>query len=277
VDGRAFAAVWSVGPAYEAYVGRWSRPVARELLRWLDVPAGSRWLDVGCGTGALTQAILDDAAPRAVHGVDRSPGFVAHARSRVVDSRGTFAVGDAQALGVRGAAFDAVVSGLVVNFVQDPARMVGEMARAGRSGGAVAAYVWDYAGAMEPIRMFWQAAAELDPSASALDEGTRFPLCAPPPLAELFSTSLSAVETRAIDVPAFFRDFDDYWSPFLGGQGPAPSYATSLPEERRAALRERLRETLPIAPDGSLRLAARAWAVRGRPRLDGSFTSPGER
>ena len=133
-----------------------------------------------------------------------------------------------------------------------------------RDGGTVAAYVWDYAGRMELMRHFWDAAVALDPAAVELDEGRRFPLCQPGPLAEIFrGVGLSTVEVRAIDVPTVFRDFDDYWSPFLGAQAPAPAYAMSLSEERRAALRERLRATLPVEHDGSIRLIARAWAVRG--------------
>jgi hypothetical protein len=131
----------------------------------------------------------------------------------------------------------------------------------------VAAYVWDYAGKIELMRYFWDAAVELDRAALELDEGRRFPLCRPAPLAELFTNARKrAVETRAIDVPTRFRDFDDYWTPFLGGQGPAPGYAMSLSEERRSALRDRIRARLPIAEDGSIDLIARAWAVRGRPQ-----------
>jgi hypothetical protein len=152
-----------------------------------------------------------------------------------------------------------------VNFVPDPGRAVAEMARVARAGATVAAYVWDYAGKMELMRYFWDTAAALDPDAAERDEGRRFPLCRPEPLAALFrGAALREVETRPIDVPTVFRDFDDYWTPFLGGQGPAPGYAMSLDEERRAALRERLRARLPIEPDGSIRLIARAWAVRGR-------------
>lgn len=256
--------VWAIGAAYDAYVGRWSRLVARELLRWIGNPPGSRWLDVGCGTGTLVEAIVEDAAPSAVMGVDRSRGFVAHARARVTDPRIAFQAGDAQALPVADAAFDAVVSGLVLNFVPDPARMVAEMARAGRPGSTIALYVWDYAAGMELIRRFWDAAKALDPGAAALDEAVRFPGCAPAPLAALLTaTGLSGVVTRAIDVRTRFRDFEDCWSPFLGGQGPAPAYVVSLPEDRRAALREAFRGSLPIASDGSITLAARAWAVRG--------------
>jgi SAM-dependent methyltransferase len=256
--------VWAVGAAYEAYVGRWSRLVARELLRWLGVRRHGRWLDVGCGTGTLVEAIADGAEPELVVGIDRSTGFVAHARRQAKDGRMAFHVGDAQALPVPSGGFDAVVSGLVLNFVPDPARMVAEMARAGRTGSTIALYVWDYAAGMELMRRFWNAATRLDPAAARLDEAVRFPGCAPAPLEARFrAAGLSRVATRAIDVPTGFRDFDDYWSPFLGGQGPAPAYAMSLPEDRRDVLRELLRNTLPTAPDGSIRLTARAWAVRG--------------
>jgi SAM-dependent methyltransferase len=256
---------WAQGDSYEAYVGRWSRPVARDFLGSLAVPEAREWLDVGCGTGALAQAILQEAAPAAVVGIDRSEAFVAGARRRLGDPRARFEIGDAQALPVAGESFDAVVSGLVLNFVPDPRKMVAEMVRATRAGGTVALYVWDYAGVMDVMRRFWDAAKALDPAAAALDEGARFPLCAPAPLATLFrDTGLAEVSTFAIEVPTVFRDFDDYWAPFLGGQGPAPGYAVSLPEERRRALRDRIRAGMPIEPDGSLQLRARAWAARGR-------------
>jgi SAM-dependent methyltransferase len=255
---------WAAGDPYEAYVGRWSRAVARELLGSLAVPERREWLDVGCGTGALAQTIVERAEPAAVLGVDRSEAFVAHARARVTDPRASFQVGDAQAIPVPDAAFDAVVSGLVLNFVPEPARMLAEMRRAVRAGGVVAVYVWDYARGMELIRRFWDAAKAIDAAAAALDEGVRFPICAPAPLERLFrDTGLGEVATFAIDVPSEFRDFDDYWSPFLGGQGPAPGYAMSLPEDRRAALRERIRASLAPGLDGSIRLTARAWAARG--------------
>jgi SAM-dependent methyltransferase len=245
-------------------VGRWSRLVAHEFLTWLARPAGQRWLDVGCGTGALAQAILETAAPSRVKGVDRSGEYVAFTRQRLQDQRAEFEVGDAQALPVETAAYDVVVSGLMLNFVSEPGRAVAEMARAAQPGGCVAAYVWDYAGKMQFMRHFWNAAAALDPAAHALDEGRRFPLCQPGPLQQLFeSAGLRQVEVRPIDVSTDFRDFDDFWLPFLGGQGPAPSYAMSLTEERRAALRERLRAALPTALDGTIPLEARAWAVKG--------------
>jgi SAM-dependent methyltransferase len=256
---------WDDGSRYEAYVGRWSRLVAREFLAWLDVPAHADWLDIGCGTGSLTQTILALATPAHVRGIDLSPDFVAFARMHTADPRASFAVGDAQALPEPDAVCDVAVSGLALNFVPDPDKAASELVRVVRPGGIVAAYVWDYAGEMQLMRYFWDAAVALDSTAEALDEGKRFSLCAPEPLAQLFTgAGLRDVETRAIDVPTVFRDFDDYWTPFLSGQGPAPGYAMSLGEQRRAKLRESLRSRLPVASDGSIPLIARAWAVKGQ-------------
>jgi SAM-dependent methyltransferase len=207
---------------------------------------------------------LERCSPTEVVGIDPSEGYVEYARAHVTGARASFRVGDAQALPARNAEFDAAVAGLVLNFVPDKERAVAEMKRAVRSGGIVAAYVWDYAGEMQLMRHFWNAAVQLDPATLDLDEGERFPIAKPGPLSELFQgAGLAEVDTRAIDVPTVFKDFDDYWSPFLGGQAPAPGYCMSLPDDRRAALRERIRAALPTEADGSIRLIARAWAVRG--------------
>lgn len=255
---------WAVGEAYEPYVGRWSRLVAAELLAWLAVPPGLRWIDVGCGTGALTGAIASLARPAGVVGVDPALPFLSFGRRALDHPAVRFVAGDAQALPLASACADVVVSGLALNFVPRPERAVAEMGRVARPGGRVALYVWDYAGRMALMRRFWDAAAALDPAAAELDEGRRFPLCEPAALQGLLrDAGLREVEARAIEIPTRFRDFDDYWGPFLGGQGPAPGYAMSLDEERRAALRERIRSALPVAPDGSIDLLARAWAVRG--------------
>lgn len=256
--------VWAAGNLYEPYVGRWSRLVAKELLARFAVPLGREWLDVGCGTGALTAAILEEAAPRAIKAIDASSGYVEYARTRVPDPRVSFEVADAQSLPIASASRDVVVSGLVLNFLPQPQRAVAEMARVLRPGGVCAAYVWDYAGKMELMRYFWDTAVALNPGAAELDEGRRFPLCQPPALADLFAgAGMQNIDVQPIDVPTRFRDFDDYWSPFLGGQGPAPGYAVALPAADRERLRERLQARLPIAKDGSIPLIARAWAVRG--------------
>ena len=256
--------VWASGEAYEAYIGRWSRQVADEFLAWLAAPPGGRWLDVGCGTGELTRIILGRCEPLAVTGVDPSTPFVGYAAGHTQDDRVEFREADAQALPFAHVQFDASVSGLVLNFVPDPERGVSEMARVTRRGGTVAAYVWDYAGKMEMIRYFFDAAVALEPAAAQFDEGDRFPVCRPERLADLFrGAGLREVDTRAIDIPTHFRDFEDYWTPFLSGTGVAPAYAMSLTQTDRIALRERIRASFPVRPDGSIQLIARAWAVSG--------------
>jgi SAM-dependent methyltransferase len=256
---------WSGGDAYEAYIGRWSRKVAPRFVDWLAIPPGARWLDVGCGTGALTGAVLERADPRSVLGVDPSADFVDVATRTQTDPRARFEVADAAALPLADGSVDVVVSGLVLNFVPDIPAGLMEMRRVAVSGGTVAAYVWDYAGRMDVLRRFFDAAIAVDPRAEAHDEGIRFPICSPGPLLDAFEAAgFMAVDVQPIDLPTHFRDFDDYWGPFLGGVGPAAGYAVSLDPEAQAALRERLRETLPTAADGSIDLIARAWAVQGR-------------
>jgi SAM-dependent methyltransferase len=255
---------WAAGKLYEPYVGRWSRLVAHDFLVWLNPAPDLEWLDVGCGTGALTEVILRDAAPTHVTGVDTSTAFIEYARANIIDPRASFRVGDAQQLPVESAQFDAAVAGLVLNFVPQPLAAVREMARAVRPGGTIAAYLWDYAGKMELMRYFWDAAVALNPAAIALDEGQRFPICAPDPLRQLFQNAgLGEVQVQAIDIATPFHDFDEFWTPFLGGQGPAPSYATSLGDAERGDLRERIRAALPVAENGSIRRMARVWAIRG--------------
>jgi SAM-dependent methyltransferase len=261
----AFGESGASGAGYEPFMGRWSRLVAREFLAWLAVPPGSRWLDVGCGTGALSQTIAQIAEPSAITGVDPSPAYIAFAQESLADARASFLVGDGQSLPADTATYDLAVAGLALNFMPDPSLTVVEMMRVTRAGGLVAAYVWDYATGMQPLRYFWDAAVALDPTACQLDEGQRFPLCRPAALTTLFRTApLAQVAVRVIEVATPFHDFDDYWSPFLGGQGPAPGYTAALSEEQRAALREQLRAILPARADGSIALTARAWAVRGR-------------
>src|SRR5262245_4882760 len=150
------------GEEYEPYSGRWSRLVAPEFLAWLAIPTHARWLDVGCGTGALIQAILDDWSPAEVVGIDPSSSYIAYARRSIRDPRVRYEVGDARALPVP-SSYDAVVSGLVLNFVPVPDQLKAarEMVRAARVGGCVASYVWDYAGEMQSMRYFWDAAGAL--------------------------------------------------------------------------------------------------------------------
>jgi len=177
--------------------------------------------------------------------------------------RALFHHGSATELPLEAAWVDATVSGLVLNFVPDQPRALAEMARVTVPGGTIAAYVWDYAGKMEMLRAFWDAVVELNPDAANLDEGERFPLCRPEALTDLFTRSgLRDVTVTTIDIPTHFTTFDDYWRPFVGGQGPAPAYAMALDDAARARLRDRIWERVRHQADGSISLTARAWAVR---------------
>lgn len=254
---------WAQGDSYELYMGRWSSHVGRAFSRWVGVRPAARWLDVGCGTGALSQVIADECQPSEVWAVDASPGFVDSARRRLGKAVDV-TVADAQDLPFPTGSFDAAVSGLCLNFVPDPAKAVSEMQRVTSGGGTAAAYLWDYAEGMEMIRRFWDVAIDLDSSATHLDEAIRFPLCEREALGSLFTgAGLAHVETTALEIPTTFVDFDDFWRPFLGGQGPAPTYVASLTIEARSRLESALRAALPTSADGGVALTARAWAVKG--------------
>jgi SAM-dependent methyltransferase len=259
---------WQAGSSYDQYMGRWSRKVAPRFLDWLGVPNGRDWLEIGCGTGALSAAILAQAAPASLVSVDPSADFLAQARTNVADPRVTFQIGDAQALPMEDASRDVAVSALVLNFVPDKAKAFAEMQRVTRPGGTIAFYVWDYAGGgLAFLREFWNAAVALDPAAADLTEDKRFPDCTRDGIADLArSGGLKSVEVEAIDVPTVFADFNDYWRPFTLGAGPAPGYCSTLAPAALQRLKERLDASLPRQADGAIHLQARAWAARASVR-----------
>jgi SAM-dependent methyltransferase len=245
-------------------MGRWSRPLGEAFLAWLRPAHERHWLEVGCGTGALTGAIVHGWAPRSVAACDPSDAFIAHARDRMTDSCVSFVVGSADALPLRDGGFDVAASALVFNFLPAPRETLEALRHRLRPGGTVAACVWDYAGGMEFLRAFWDEATAVDSRAAALDEGRRFDLCSPHALRTLFEgAGLMDVDTGSIDIETRFAGFEDYWEPFLRGTGPAPAFVASLEPPAREDLRERLRRRLREAADGALVLRARAWSVRG--------------
>ena len=238
--------------------------MAVDFVRWLAVPDGAAWLDFGCGTGALTQTIVATAHPRLVVGCDRSSAYTSFAAAQVPDGAARFVVAELPDLPQIQGGFDAVVAGLVLNFLPVPLDGVRAMAARARSGGIVAAYVWDYAEGMQLLRHFWDAAATLDPATHSLDEGVQFPLCRPEPLGQLFERAgLRDVQVQPLTVPTVFHDFDDLWAPFLGGQGPAPGYVASMSADRQGRLRDLVQSRLRPAPDGTIHLSASVWAAKG--------------
>jgi SAM-dependent methyltransferase len=245
-------------------MGRWSRLLAPKFISWLQVPSGIHWLDVGCGTGALTDAICRVADPASVIGCDPSEPFVSYARDNRTDERSSFVVAGAGELPTRLGGYDSVTSLLVLNFLPEPGVAIDEMRHITRSGGVVSACVWDYRGRMDYLRCFWDTASRVDPKSSELDEGKRFSICRPEALDELFSgAGLRDVCIAPIEINTVFTDFNQYWQPFLGGTGPAPSYVGSLEVEQRTALAREIKRVIPKRDDGTIVLLARAWAVRG--------------
>ena len=185
-------------------------------------------------------------------GRDPSAAFVEYARASIGDARARFETGAAEELPFEDGTFDVVVSGLVLNFVPDPAAAVREMSRVSAPAGVIASYVWDYSGEMQPLRYFWDAVLAVVPQAAELDEVQRFALCKPDSLTRLFTDAgLEDVAVQAIDSRTYLRDFEDYWSPFLAGRGAAPAFLMSLPEQDRVAVEQALRSRLPRNADGS--------------------------
>jgi SAM-dependent methyltransferase len=255
---------WTSGIAYERFMGRWSHFVAREFLRWLAIPPERVWLDVGCGTGSITRLILESYRPKEIFAIDSSSEFISAAKRSISHPTVHFKVGLAQSLDLESDSVDAIVSGLVLNFVPQPKDAIREMLRVTKPDGTIGIFLWDYADGMQMLRYFWDAAVELDPKAREVDEGIRFPLCQAGQLESLVrKAGLKQVEAKAIEVKTVFQNFDDYWQPFLGNVGPASSYTMSLNQQDRQKLEEKLRKALPVDKNGSISLNARAWAVKG--------------
>jgi SAM-dependent methyltransferase len=261
---------------YEQFMGAWSRLVAPLFLDWLAAPRAADWVDVGCGTGALTAAVLGTEEPASVLGVDPSRCLVAAARAALTPS-GPVVAGRAGVPAVR----FAVGHGAAVDrrrvrrrrrqragaeLRADAGAVLAEHRLLLRPGGLAAADAGDCAEGMTVLREFWLAALEADPTGGAHDEGARFPLCRPRALADLWQRSgVAGVDVTALDTERELATSDDLWRPFLGGQGAAPTYLAGRPPQVRDAVRDALRERLRTAEDGAAGGTARAWAVRGMP------------
>jgi ubiquinone/menaquinone biosynthesis C-methylase UbiE len=249
--------------AYDRFIGRYSPALARAMCEAAQVQAGQQALDVGCGSGALVEALAEILGAENVIGIDPSEPFVEATRARVPGAR--VELGSAESLPFADAAFDATLSQLVVNFLADPDQGLREMSRVTRRDGVVAGCVWDYAGEMTLLRTFWDAAAALDPQrVEPLMETYTMRFARPDELGQLWtSAGLADVDVAPIVVEASYDDFEDLWAPFPTGVGPAGAYAASLGDDAQAELREEFRRRLG-EPKGPFTLTARAWRAVGR-------------
>jgi SAM-dependent methyltransferase len=253
---------WSAGQNYEHYMGRWSRQSAARFVDWLAAPKDADWLEVGGGTGALTETILSKCVPRSIRATDQSADFRAHASSTIDHPRARFEVADARKLPAADASMDVVSSALVLNFIPDKAAALTEMQRVLRPGGLLSFYVWDYpGGGIGFIDEFWKSATAIDPKAAELDEATRFPFCTESGLTPICrEAGIRSPTLSAIEIVTEFTDFEAFWKPFTLKAGPAPGYCMSLSDVDRQRLKSHLAHRLGL--EGPVRLKARAWAVK---------------
>ena len=245
---------------YDRFVGRYAPALARELIAYAGVQAGDTALDVGCGPGALTTELASLLGAVNVAAAEPSGPFAEAARSRLPEVR--IEIAPAESLPFDDASFDRVLAQLVVNFLKDAPAGLREMRRVCRPGGTISAAVWDYGGGMTMLRRFWDAVIETDPTAYGRHEG-RMHYSTPEELSALWTeTGLDSVTTKSVEVTASYTDFDDLWSPFEKGVGPAGAYTITLDEPARQALRDRYREILDVG-QAPFTLTAKAWLATG--------------
>jgi len=254
---------WNNAKAYDRFMGRWSRQLAPKFIDWLGVPSNSAWLEIGCGTGALTSAICEKTNPVSVVALDTAPEFVDYCSKHLAYASLRVIQGTMDSLPLRKGGYDAVVSSLVLNFLPNTVESLKKMKSVCSSRGFIAACVWDYSKGMEFLRLFWDAAGSVDPNAASLDEGVRFPLCNPDALKAAFQKAgLNNIEVDSIAIPTLFSNFDDYWSSLSEGTGPAPSYVATLSPAKREALVSCLKSMTGSGENSPIKLQASAWAIK---------------
>ena len=258
----AQASHFTDGAAYEQFMGRWSRAVGAVFLEWLAPPAGARWLEVGCGTGAFTELVLGRCSPASVIAVDPAGAQIDAARGKSIARNVDFRVADAQSLPFEEDAFDVVASALVIHFIPDRPRALAEMRRVARSGGVVAGYVWDLAAELSPTSLLRSALSHVGAHFPRVPGTDDTPLEA---LSALFAgCGLSDIATRTIEVTMTFADFEEFWRTQTPAYTPAGQAIAALSETDRETLMQWLRAKLPAGPDGSISYAARANSIKAR-------------
>lgn len=257
--------IWKNEEAYENFMGQWSRVVGKQFLEWLQPPKSARWLEVGCGTGAFTQVILDQGAPGEVIGIDPAETHLAYAKQKVAGANVVFRSGDALELPFADHAFDIAVSALVLNFVPDQDKMISEMKRVVRPSGTVALYVWDFAGRKPVAQHIAAAIAARDQAAAQrVGSGQQFQTTRREYLLKLLEIGgLVEVDTHPIEIDVRFEDFDAYWSANTGFASPVGQYVGGLSAGQREKFIAEVKQRLPVSDDGSIKYVAKANAVRG--------------
>jgi ubiquinone/menaquinone biosynthesis C-methylase UbiE len=246
--------------AYERFMGRWSRAVAPLFLDWLGAPPGGNWLDVGCGTGILTETVIELCAPASVDAVDAAPAQVAAAARGTAAQRARFQVADARKLPFPDASFEVVASALVINFIPDPPRALAEMRRVGRAHGRVAAFVWDFGAELSPSGPLRRA---LRRSGIQVPEIPGTEVSRLDTLRSLFQAAgLEQVETRTIDVCLAYTGFQDFWQAQTPGYAPTTKIIAEMKDSERIRLMSAVQSALPAGPSGSIEYCARANAVK---------------
>ena len=261
----AEAKMFSASADYERFMGRWSRQLAPEYIAFAGVKNGDRVLDVGTGTGSLASVLDATMTSSEIVGVDPSEGFISYAKKNAKSGRTHFETGDAQALRFQDSSFDQTMALLVMNFIPDHNKAIGEMRRVTRPQGVVSACVWDYDAGMQMLRFFWDEAVALDPAIEPKDE-RHMKLSREGQLGELWNRAgLVNVQQKPVSIDQAYESFDDYWGSFLKGAGPGGAYVVSLSDERRRELETRIRKRLlGNRGNGPFVLKARAWCVRGQ-------------
>ena len=256
--------------AYEQFMGRWSSQLAPSFLRFVEVGDGQHVLDVGCGTGSLSRALVSSGATVSVTGIDPAPDYVSFAREALQHPRAQFRIGAAESLPFADGGFDAALALLVMQDFDDPRQAVLEMARVTAPGGVVATCLWDFRDGLPMLSLLWQAAEAVAPDAVSRQRDQT----SPPRRTTLGDLQtlwrdcgLSDIKTATLELSMRFSSFDDYWQPFLGGATPTSAFAAAVDTQTGGALARALAGKLTsIQPDGSFALPARAWAVKGTVR-----------
>ncbi len=257
--------MFEVAEAYEVMMGRWSRQLAPLFVEFVGVRDGEKVLDVGCGTGALSSTLASMTRAANIVGIDPSAAFIQAARSQITDPRVTIELGDAQNLPYADASFDRCLALLIVNFIPDAPKAAKEMRRVTKSGGVVATTMWDDSRANELQNCLWDAAIAIDPTVKRHSERRGSYGSAEALSGLLKGAGLTDMEVTDLTMPCQFSSFDELWQRYLGGSGAGPTgvYVAGLTEDRREAVKQRLRQDiLRGGTDGPFTLRAKAWAVR---------------